>query len=54
MDTVVAMPVVVQRQLPYGSGQKTVTVPQLHYMSVVDVPVVQVDIWVRPVLEQGR
>ena len=37
-----------------GSGQKTVKVPQLQYVFVVDVPVVQVDIWVRPVLGQGR
>ena len=45
MDTVVALPVVVQRQLLCGSGQKTVKV---------DVLVMQVDIWVRPFLGQGR
>ena len=42
MDTVVAMPVVVQRQLPWFRRQKTAQVPQLQYFYVVDVPVVQV------------
>ena len=54
MDTVVAMPVVVQRQLPWSRRLKTAQVPQLQYFFVVDVPVVQVDIWVRPVFGQGR
>ena len=44
MDTVVAMPVVVQRQLPGGSDvRKTAKVPQLQYiLYAVDVLVVQV------------
>ena len=42
MDTVVAMPVVVQRQLPWFRRQKTAQVPQLQYFYVVDVSVVQV------------
>ena len=42
MDTVVAMPVVVQRQLPWFRRQKTAQVPQFQYFYVVDVPVVQV------------
>ena len=42
MDIVVAMPVVVQRQLPYGSD----------FLNVVDVSVVQVEIWVRPFLDK--
>ena len=54
MDTVVAMLVVVQRQLPWFRRQKTAQVPQLQSFFVVDVPVVQVDIWVRPVFGQGR
>ena len=54
MDTVVAMLVVVQRQLPWFRGQKTAQVPQFQYFFVVDVPVVQVDIWVRSVFGQGR
>ena len=53
MDTVVAMPVVVQRQLPWFRRQKTAQVPQLQYFFVVDVPVVQVHLG-RPVFGQGR
>ena len=50
--TVVAMPVVVQRQLLWSRRQKTAQVPQLQYFLVVDVPVVQVHLgvqsWTRP------
>ena len=47
----VAMPVVVQRQLPGGSDVRKL---RRSRSCRVDVPFVQVDIWVRPVLGQGR
>ena len=49
--TVVAMPVVVQRQLLWSRRQKTAQVPQLQYVFVVDVCVVQVHL--ASILGQG-
>ena len=47
MDTVVALPVVVQRQLPCSRRLKTAQVPQLQHFFMVDVPVVQVHLGVQ-------
>ena len=50
--TVVAMPVIVQRQLLWSRRLKTAKVPQLQYVFVVDVPVVQIHL--ASSLGQGR
>ena len=53
MDTVVAMPVVVQRQMPGCQTSENCEGPAVAvHMNVVDVPVVQVVVWVRPFLDK--